>query len=438
MFSDYRSKFVTAEEAAKAVQSGDWVDYGFGGGFPELMDKAIAARKGEVKDVKVRGGLVIRPRIEVVECDPKQESFSYYSWHIGDYERKLQSRGLVQFMPMILRFLPDLYRYHIRCDVACVPVSKPDDNGYCGLGISNYAWRTIFENARTVIFEINEHLPTLHGVDGSHRVHLSEATYIIEGEHEPLPLRTYKDPTDIDIAIAKNVLAEIPDGATLSLGVGGVPFTVAKMLAESDLKDLGCWTGTISDAYLALYKAGKLTNKRKEIDNGFSTWNLAMGSQELYDWLQNEPHLFHPGDVDYVHSPERMSKLSNFVGIMGGVQLDLMGQENAESAGRRQLSGIGGQLDFLEGAYRSKGGKGFICLNSARKDKEGNLKSNIVPFIPGGSVVSGPRTMIQYVATEYGVAKLSGLSLRERAEAMISVAHPAFREELAKYAQENF
>ena len=438
MFSDYRSKFVTAEEAAKAVQSGDWVDYGFGGGFPELMDKALAARKGELKDVKVRGGLVIRPRIEVVECDPEQESFSYYSWHIGDYERKLQSRGLVQFMPMILRFLPDLYRYHIRVDVACVPVSKPDDQGYCGLGISNYAWRTIFENARTVIFEINEHLPTLHGVDGSHRVHLSEANYIVEGEHEPLPLRTYKDPTEIDIAIAKNVLKEIPDGATLSLGVGGVPFTVAKMLAESDLKDLGCWTGTISDAYLALYKAGKLTNKRKEIDNGFSTWNLAMGSQELYDWLQNEPNLFHPGDVDYVHSPERMSKLSNFVGIMGGVQLDLMGQENAESAGRRQLSGIGGQLDFLEGAYRSKGGKGFICLNSARKDKEGNLKSNIVPFIPGGSVVSGPRTMIQYVATEYGVAKLSGLSLRERAEAMISVAHPAFREELTKYAQENF
>ena len=437
MFID-KSKFVTPEVAAKAVQSGDWVDYGFGGGFPELMDKAIAARKEELKDVKVRGGLVIRPRIEVVECDPEQSAFHYYSWHIGDYERKLQSRGLVQFMPMILRFLPDLYRYHIRCDVACVPVSRPDAQGYCGLGISNYAWRTIFENARTVIFEINEHLPTLHGVDGSHRVHLSEADFIVEGEHEPLPLRTYKDPTDIDIAIAKNVLAEIPDGATLSLGVGGVPFTVAKMLAESDLKDLGCWTGTISDAYLDLYKAGKLTNRRKEIDNGFSTWNLAMGSQELYDWLQNEPHLFHPGDVYYVHSPERMSRLSNFVGIMGGVQVDLMGQENAESAGKRQLSGIGGQLDFLEGAYRSKGGKGFICLNSARKDKEGNLKSNIVPFIPGGSVVSGPRTMIQYVATEYGVAKLSGLSLRERAEAMISVAHPAFREELAQYAKETF
>jgi len=439
MLTKYAGKFVTPEVAAReAVRSGDWVDYGFGGGFPELMDKALAGRKGELKDVKIRGGLVLQPRIEVVECDPEQESFSYYSWHIGDYERKLQSRGLVQFMPMILRFLPDLYRYHIRCDVAFVPVSRPDDKGFCGLGISNYAWRTIFENARTVVFEINEHLPTLQGVDGSHRVHLSEADYIVEGEHSPLPLRTYKDPSPIDVEIARLVANEIPDGAVLSLGVGGVPFTVAKMLAESDLKDLGCHTGTISDAYLALYRAGKLTNKCKEIDTGYSTWNLAMGSQELYDWLQAEPHLFHPGDVDYVHSPERMGSMGNFVGIMGGVQLDLMGQENAESAGKRQLSGIGGQLDFLEGAYRSKGGKGFICLNSARKDKEGNLKSNIVPFIPGGSVVSGPRTMIQYVATEYGIAKLSGLSLRERAEEMIRIAHPQFRSELAAYAKETF
>jgi len=438
MFNQYTNKIVTPEVAAQAVRSGDWVDYGFGGGFPELMDKAIAARKDELKDVKVRGGLVIRPRIEVVECDPEQSTFSYYSWHIGDYERKLQTRGLVKFMPMILRFLPNLYRYHIRCDVACVPVSRPDENGYCGLGISNYAWRTIFENARTVIFEINEHMPRLHGVDGSHRVHLSEADFIVEGVHEPLPVRTYKDPTPIDLQIAQNVAAEIPDGAVLGLGVGGVPFTVAKMLAESDLKDLGCWTGTISDAFLALHKAGKLTNKCKEIDNGYSTWNLAMGSQELYDWLDAEPHLFRPADLDHVHSPERMSRLSNFISINGGVQLDLMGQENGESAGTRQLSGIGGQMDFLEGAFRSKGGKGFICLNSSRVDKEGNRKSNIVPYIPGGSTVSAPRTMIECVVTEYGVARLPGLSLRERAQAMASIAHPDFREDLLRYAADNF
>ena len=433
-----QSKFASPEEAVRAVRAGDWVDYGFGGGFPELLDRALAARRDELSEVKIRGGLVIRPRIEAVECDPEQKAFSYYSWHIGDYERKLQSRGLCRFLPMVLRYLPELYRSHIRVDTAFVPVSRPDGEGYCGLGISNYAWRTIFEQARTVVFEINERLPRLQGVDGSHRVHLSEADYIVEGEHEPLPVRSYKQASAIDEAIARHVLREIPDGAVLSLGVGGVPFTVAKMIAQSDLQDLGCHTGTISDAFLALYKAGKLTNRRKEEDTGRSVWNLAMGSQELYDWLEAEPELFRPADVDCVHSPERMGRMSNFISINGGVQLDLMGQENAESAGTRQLSGTGGQLDFLEGAYRSPGGKGFICINSARTDKTGKLRSNIVAAIPGGSTVSAPRTLVQYAATEYGVVKLSGLSLRERAEAMISVAHPDFRQELAQYAQEHF
>ena len=439
MYSKYRTKLVTPEQAALAVQSGDWVDYGYGAGFPELMDRALAARKGEVRDVKIRGGLVIRPRIEVVEQDPEQVSFSYYSWQLGDYERKLQSRGLVKFLPVMLRSLPYLYRdRHIRCDVAFVPVSRPDDQGYCGLGISNYAWRAIFESARTVVFEINERLPRLQGVDGSHRVHLDEADYIVEGEHEPLPERSYRAPGQADLKIAQLVVEQIPDGAVLALGVGGVPYTVAQLLAQSDRRDLGCHTGTISDAFLELWKAGKLTNARKEVDQGYSTWNLAMGSQELYRWLDAEPQLFRPADVDYVHSVERISRLSNVISINGGVELDLMGQENAESAGTRQLSGIGGQMDFLEGAYRSKGGKGFICLNATHKRKDGSLKSNIVPCIAGGSTVSAPRTMIQYVVTEYGIADLAGKTLRERAEAMASIAHPDFRAELTAYASEHF
>ena len=289
-----------------------------------------------------------------------------------------------------------------------------------------------------MIFEINERYPRLQGVEGSHRVHLSEADYVVEGEHEPLPIRTYRAPSETDIAIAKLVVEQIPDGAVLSLGVGGVPYTVAKMLAESDRKDLGCHTGTISDAFLEMYKAGKLTNARKELDNGLSAWNLAMGSQELYDWLDAEPQLFHPGDLDYIHSVERISKLSNVISINGGVQLDLMGQENAESVGTRQLSGIGGQMDFLEGAFRSKGGKGFICINSSRITKDGERRSNILPTIPGGSTISAPRTMIDYVATEYGVVSLMGKSLRERAEAMASIAHPDFREELLQYAHDHF
>lgn len=436
----YKEKRVSPRQAARlAVRSGDWVDYGFGAGFPELMDRALAQRKEELTDVKIRGGLVIRPRIEVVEQDPEQKAFTYYSWHLGDYERKLQSRGLVRFLPMMLRSLPWLYRAgHIRCDVAFVPVSRPDQDGYCGLGISNYVWRAIFESARTVVFEINERLPRLQGVEGSHRVHLSEADYIVEGEHEPLPQRSYRAPSEEDKTIARLVAQQIPDGAVLSLGVGSVPFTVAQLLADSDLKDLGCHTGTISDAFLQLYRAGKLTNRRKELDTGLSAWNLAMGSQELYDWLDQEPELFRPADVDYIHSPERIGRMKNVISINGGVELDLMGQENGESAGARQLSGIGGQMDFLEGAFRSRGGKGFICLNSVHRKKDGTLKSNILPCIPAGSTVSVPRTMIQYVVTEYGVACLTGLSLAERACAMASIAHPQFRAGLEEYAKEYF
>ena len=439
MKSHYSHKFVSAETAAKAVRDGDWVDYGFAAGFPELMDRAIAARRDELHDVNVRGGLVTQNRIEVVECDPEQKTFHYYSWHIGEFERKAQSRGLVRFCPMVMSQLPQMYRRkHVRVDVACVPVSRPDENGYCGLGITCFAWRAIFESARTVIFEINERLPRLQGVDGSHRVHLSEADYIVEGEHGPLPELIHRDPTPIDIEIARHVVAEIPDGAVLALGVGGVPYSIAKMLTESDRKDLGCWAGTISDAYMYLHRAGKLSGARKEVGRGLATWNMAMGTQALYDWLEAEPELFQPAPVEFVHSAARMGSMSNFISIMSGVQLDLVGQENGESMGTRQLSGIGGQPDFLEGAYRSEGGKGILCINSARRGRDGKLVSNIVPCISGGSTVSVPRTMIHYAATEYGVVQLTGKSLGERAQAMISIAHPDFREELSRYARENF
>lgn len=436
MPEQYRCKFVSPEQAAReAVRDGDWVDYGFGAAFPELMDRALAGRVGAVKDVKIRGGLVIAPHIEVVERDTAQQSFHWYSWHIGDLERRLQAQGLVTFVPALLRSVPVLYRRHLRTDVAFVPVSPPDADGWCSLGLCNYAWKTIIGQARTVVFEINERFPRLPGVERSHAVHLSQADYAVEGEHSPLPTRRYKEPGEVERAIAGNVVAEIPDGATLSLGVGAIPFAIAGMIAESDLRDLGCHTGTVSDAFLALWKAGKLTNAKKAFDTGRSTWNLAMGSQELYDWLGENPDLFRPDCLDYVHDPFRIARLDNVVSINGGVEVDLMGQENAESAGTRQLSGTGGQLDFLEGAFRSKGGKGFICIASTRVKKDGALKSNIVPCISAGSASSAPRTMTQYVATEYGVANLAGLSLRERAEAMIAIAHPDFRAELSEYAK---
>ena len=438
MLEKYRNKVMTPAEAAKVVKNGDWVDFGFGNGFPELFDEALAARRDELTDVKIRGGLVYRPVIHTVDCDPEMKHFHYYSWHLGAYERKMFTQKRLSFVPMLLRLLPEMYRDYLKVDVAVIPVSKPDENGCCGLGLASYGWRAIMEKARTVVFEINEHMPTLQGVDGSHRVSLDEADIIMEGEHAPLCTNSYRTPSEADLQIARNVVAEIPNGATLSLGVGTIPFTIAQLLAKSDKEDLGCHTGTISDAFLALYKAGKLTNAKKEVQTGRSTWNLASGSQELYDWLQENPDLFYPADVEYVHNPRVMEKISNYISINGGVQLDLMGQENAESVGTRQLSGMGGQLDFLEGAFLSRGGAGYICIESSRVDKKGVRHSNILPAIPAGSAISGPRALIQNVATEYGVAHLTGLSLKERAQAMIAVAHPDFRAELTEYAEKVF
>lgn len=438
MLEKYRNKIKSPAEAAKVVKSGDWVDFGFGNGFPELFDEALAARRDELQDVKIRGGLVYRPIIHTIDCDPDRKHFQYYSWHLGGYERKMFTAGRLQFVPMLLRLLPEMYRDYLRVDVAVVPVSKPDEQGYCGLGLANFCWKTIMEKARIVIFEVNENMPCLQGVDGSHRVSLDEADIIMEGQHGPLCTSSYRTPSEADLQIARNVVAEIPNGATLSLGVGTIPFTIAQMLTQSDREDMGCHTGTISDAFLALYKAGKLTNAKKEVKTGLNTWNLASGSQELYDWLQENPQLFYPAELDYVHNPRVIEKISNYISINGGVQLDLMGQENAESVGTRQLSGVGGQLDFLEGAFLSRGGAGYICIESSRVDKKGVRHSNIVPAIAAGSAISGPRALIQNVATEYGVAHLTGLSLKERAQAMIAVAHPDFRAELQEYAAKTF
>ena len=434
----YQEKLVSAEKAASVIKSGDWVDYGWTTATPIAVDKEIAKRLPELTDVNFRGGILMWVP-EIFKIENPAEHMTWNSWHMGGIERKAIAQGFSYYAPIRYSELPRYYREsQNKPDVAVFQVSPMDEHGFFNFGPNASHMAAVCETSKVVIVEVNENMPVCFG-GTEEGVHISHVDMIVEGDNPAIAeMGGAAAASDVDEAVAKLILEEIPDGAVLSLGVGGVPFTVANMLAQSDKTDLGCHTGTISDAFLALYKAGKLTNKKKEIDNGYSTWNLAMGSQELYDWLDNEPQLFHPADVDYVHSPYRIGEMKNVISINGGVELDLMGQENAESAGTRQLSGIGGQMDFLEGAFRSEGGKGFICLASTHKKKDGSLKSNIVPFIPGGSTVSAPRTMIQYVATEYGIAKLTGLTLKERADAMIAIAHPDFRDELRRYAEENF
>ena len=218
----------------------------------------------------------------------------------------------------------------------------------------------------------------------------------------------------------------------LALGIGGVPDALGMMIAESDLKDLGMHTEFATDAFYRLFAAGKLTNRRKTIDKGKGVFGIAAGTQDLYDWVDCNPGVAaYP--ISYVNDPNVIAQLDNFISLNSCVGVDLYGQVSSESSGTRQISGTGGQVDFLTGATMSKGGKAFICMSRTFKDKSGAMKSRVVPVF-GGDIVTSPRTQAYYIATEYGVVNLAGASTWERAEKLISVSHPDFRDELIKAA----
>lgn len=429
--AEYRQKLRTPEEAAKLVKSGDWIDYCTNLGYPKLMDAAIAERKDELKDVKIRGNLIFEP-IKTVECDPYREHFIYNSWHCSGYERKLCDKGLCNFIPMIFRNLVPYYRHFLDVNVGIACATPMDKHGYFNLSCASGIAKGILDKADTVIIEVNEKLPRVSGGYG-HVIHISEVDYIVEGDHGELPKLPTHAPTEEDIAIAKILIDEIPNGATIQFGIGGMPNTLGKMIAESDLKDLGMHTELCSDAYVDLWEAGKLTNKEKTFLKDVGVTGLAFGSQRVYDWIDQNPCVtFMP--LEFVNAPEVIAKNDKMISINNCIAVDLFGQVSAESSGTRHISGTGGQLDYLTGAAMSKGGKAFICMTSTFKDKEGNLRSRIQPTF-AGDIVTDPRSQAYYLVTEFGIVNLVGMTTWERAEKLISIAHPDFRDELIKEAE---
>ena len=428
----YKAKLRTADEAVKVIQSGDWVDYGFGLGQPVLLDAALAKRKDELKDIKIRGGFGLMPR-KVAEVDPNRETFTYSSWHFGGIDRKLHDRNLCNYIPMLYRNKPRYYRDNLKVNVAMISVAPMDKHGYFNFGLTNSATKAILEAADKVIVEVNDQLPTALGGQ-EECVHLSEVDFVVEGASYPLPEIATSESDDIDKKVAQLIVEDIVDGATIQLGVGGMPNAVGSMIADSDVKDLGMHTEMLVDAYLTLYKKGKLTNRRKNIDKGKGPWTFCVGSKELYEWVDHNPILAsYPSN--YTNEPSIIAQIDNFVSINNCVEVDMYGQISAESSGFRQISGVGGQLDFVTGAYLSRGGKSFICLRSTFHDKKsGKTKSRIVPTLPTGSIVSDPRMQAHYLVTEWGKVNLAGCSSWERAEKIISIAHPDFRDELIKQA----
>ena len=428
---EYKRKLRTPEEAVKVVKSGDWIDYTANICFPYLLDKALAKRKDELRDVKVRGSLLFGP-LEIVECDPKREHFIYNSWHCSNYERKLCDKGLCNYIPMIFRNVIPYYRHFLNVNVAMMCATPMDKHGYFNLSGATGVAKGILDKADIVILEINENLPWING-GFDECIHISDVDYIVEGEHPDKPKHiVIEEPTKEERMIAENIIPYIKSGSTLQLGIGSLPNALGNLMAESELKDLGMHTELCSDAYFKLFEAGKLTNKMKTLHRGKGLTGLVIGSKELYDWVDHNPGVM-IAPLEYVNAAETIAKNDNMISVNNCIAVDLYGQICAESAGLRHISGTGGQLDYVTGAAMSRGGKAFVCMTSTFTDHQGVRHSRILPYF-SGDIVTDPRSQSYLVCTEYGVVNLVGRSTWERAELLISIAHPDFRDELIREA----
>ncbi len=431
---EYRKKLKTADEAVKVVQSGDWVDYGWCVNTPEALDKALAKRTDELKDIKVRGGILFH-KPAIFEREDAGEHFCWNSWHMSGVERKMINEGYAYYAPIRYSELPKYYRTSIEpSDVFMCQVAPMDQHGYFNFGPSASHLMAACEGAKHIIVEVNKNMPRCLGGFES-EIHISQVEAIVEGDNPALgQLPPAGEATEIDKKVAEMIVAQIPDGACLQLGIGGMPNAVGSLIAQSDLKDLGVHTEMYVDAFVDIAKAGKITGARKNIDRFRQTYAFGAGSQKLYDYLDDNPQCM-SAPVDYTNDLKVISSIDKFISINNAVDVDLYGQVNAESAGTKHISGAGGQMDFVMGAYASEGGKSFICLSSTFKAKDGSIQSRIRPTLANGSVVTDTRPQVHYLVTEYGMVNLKGSSAWERAEKIISVAHPDFRDELIKEAE---
>ena len=430
---EYREKLITAAEAAALVHSGDWIDLGWSACTPHAFDKALAARAEELTDVKLRGGVLCRS-LAIFDVPDAGEHFNWYSFHATGPERKWIANGCGYYIPVRYSEVPRYYRENLApADVAVVLCSPMDEFGYFNFGVSASANAAMCETAKKVVVEVNENVPRCHG-GFEHCIHISQVDFVVESENEPMDAIAAGPISEVDKKVAELIVPQIPNGACLQLGIGGMPNAVGAMISESDLKDLGVHTEMYVDAFVDMAKAGKITGAKKNIDRGRQVFAFGAGSQKLYDYVNDNPECM-SAPVDYVNDIRTIAAIDNFISINNAVDFDLFGQVSSETSGVRHISGAGGQLDFVLGAYLSKGGKSFICCSSTFTSKDGKLHSRILPTLHEGSVVTDTRANAQYLVTEYGCVCLKGLATWQRAEALISIAHPDFRDELIKEAE---
>ena len=428
----YREKLRTPEEAVRLVKDGDWVDYSQTCSFPQALDRALSGRSGELHDVKLRNAISMQP-VATVENDPGR-SFTYNLWHCSAIDRRYIDQGRAYHLPMLFRQLGSYYRKGFApVDVAMVTVAPMDERGDFSFGLTNCAQREVLDAAKTIILEVNPNMPVTVGIEND-RINIREVDALVECAL-PIPTVTAPLASELDRKIAEHLMPYITSGSTLQLGIGGIPNAIGTLIAESDVKDLGMHTELMSDGYLALYRAGKITNRCKPLQRGKGVFSICNGSRELYDFLDHNDEIL-TAPMRWVNSPETIRQLDDFVSVNGCIAVDLYGQVSAESSGTRQISGTGGQVDFITGAMEAEHGRAFLTMHATYTDKAGKTHSRILPRFTEGDIITTPRTQAPCVVTEYGIAALPGKATWQRAEALISIAHPDFREELIRAAEE--
>jgi len=424
---------ISAKQAAGLVKSGMWIDYGATLCQPDVFDRALASRAAELSNVKIRSCLSMKPRA-VLEVDPDGAHFFCFSLHFSGYDRRKHDAGRCSYMPLNLGEISDYYRRFIDpVDIVILKTCRMDENGYFNFSAANLWHRAIVEQAKLVIVEITDGNPYAFGEENG--IHVSEVDYIIEGDDEPAAEWPNPAPTEVDLAVGRLITAEIEDGACLQIGIGGMPNAVCAQLLQSSARDLGIHTEMLTDGIVDLYTAGSITGARKTLNPGKIGYTFALGSKNLYDTLHRNAD-FQCYPVEHTNLPHVIMQNDRVVSINNTTQIDLQGQAASESDGHRHISGTGGQLQFVRGAYASKNGKSFMCLSSTY-NKRGERRSRIVLNLTPGNIVTTPRSDVMYVVTEYGMVNLKGKSVPERASALISIAHPDFREALERQAYEH-
>lgn len=427
--SQYEALRVSAAQAAEQIRPGDAVAVSGSANWPYAVDAALAPR------LRSLGGhielLSLYAPLDTALLSPDNADLVSYQANFFSGERLLAKQGNVWYVPTHLGATGD-WMCARRPRAAVIACSAPDENGWmCRSLWGASVPRQVLEQAETVIVVVNDQIPFFSsGGEGHMWFHVSEADAIVEDsrppvEHPPVPAG------ETDRRIAEYIAELVPDGACVQFGLGGLANAVGECLADAGKRDLGLQTEVIGNCVMELMKKGVLNNSRKQTCPGRSAGAYFVGDKRLWDFARDNP-AFCQKDIHWTNDPRRIARNHRVVSINNAMEIDLTGQVNAESAGPRQYSGTGGQLEWVLGSQWSKDGKSIIALRSSYRDKAGVLHSKIVPQLPPGSVVTTPRTCVQYVVTEYGVADLKYKSVLERARALIAIAHPDFRTELSR------